>query len=129
MTTQTCSCCGSLSSSTKPGIGGLGIRHWACSDCGTSHDRDVNAAKNILRVGLERQPLGEEISVRSRRGDVNVKTLISLKDYLGMYFDKCSSGKYSILSHLWVIFAQDICAIFIVSSIHIFLSLSIRKDA
>lgn len=69
MTTQTCSCCGSLSSSTKPkGIGGLGIRHWACSDCGTSHDRDVNAAKNILRVGLERQPLGEEISVRSRRG-------------------------------------------------------------
>jgi hypothetical protein len=26
-----------------------------CSDC-ESHDRDVNAARNILRVGLERQP-------------------------------------------------------------------------
>lgn len=63
MTSQACSCCGSMGSSTKPkGIGGLGIRHWVCSDCGYSHDRDVNAARNILRVGLERQALGEGIS-------------------------------------------------------------------
>ena len=66
-TTQACSCCGSLSSIAKPkGIGGLGIRHWDCSDCGASHDRDVNAALNILRVGLERQPLvGETASATS----------------------------------------------------------------
>lgn len=61
-TSQACSCCGSLSSSTRPkGIAGLEVRHWECSDCGASHDRDVNAALNILRVGLERQPLAGEI--------------------------------------------------------------------
>ncbi|MBO0759267.1 MAG: transposase [Bradyrhizobiaceae bacterium] len=37
------------------------MRHWTCSDCGASHARDVNAARNLLRVGLERQPPAEEI--------------------------------------------------------------------
>jgi transposase len=45
------------------GIAGLGIRSWVCSDCGASHDRDVNAAKNILRIGLSAQPLVEESRV------------------------------------------------------------------
>ena len=27
-------------------------KSWTCEDCGTAHDRDVNAAKNILRGGL-----------------------------------------------------------------------------
>src|SRR5262245_35855993 len=48
-TTQTCSECGRLPSSRPRGIAGLG---WTCEDCGTVHDRDVNAAKNILRCGL-----------------------------------------------------------------------------
>lgn len=52
-TTQTCSCCGSRSSSPK-GRAGLGIREWTCVECGTLHDRDVNAAKNILALGHER---------------------------------------------------------------------------
>jgi IS605 OrfB family transposase len=53
MTTQTCSCCGPLPDGRPKGIAGLGIREWRCDDCGTVHDRDVNAAKNILRLGLE----------------------------------------------------------------------------
>ena len=47
-TTQTCSDCGALPDSRPKGIAGLGIRSWICSECGGVHDRDVNAAKNIL---------------------------------------------------------------------------------
>ena len=50
-TTQTCSCCGAIPASSPKGRAGLGIREWVCSDCGAVHDRDVNAAKNILAAG------------------------------------------------------------------------------
>lgn len=50
-TTQTCSCCGEKSPSSPKGRAGLRIREWTCSLCGTSHDRDINAAKNILAAG------------------------------------------------------------------------------
>ena len=50
-TSQTCSCCGTIPVSSPKGMGALGVRHWTCSDCGAPHDRDVNAAWNILRVG------------------------------------------------------------------------------
>ena len=56
-TTQTCSCCGDMSSSPK-GRAGLGIREWTCTKCGTRHDRDINASKNILAVGLDRLGAG-----------------------------------------------------------------------
>lgn len=59
-TTQTCSCCGSRQNSPK-GRAGLRIREWTCQQCGTLHDRDVNAAKNILAAGHCR--LAVEISV------------------------------------------------------------------
>ena len=52
--TQTCSCCGTIPASSPKGRAGLRIREWTCSDCGTVHDRDVNAAKNILARGLAR---------------------------------------------------------------------------
>lgn len=57
--TQVCSGCGSLPTSRPKGIANLGIREWACSDCGAVHHRDVNAAKNILRLG--HQTLAEGI--------------------------------------------------------------------
>ncbi|GAB2851697.1 RNA-guided endonuclease TnpB family protein [Yaniella soli] len=41
--TQLCSTCGH-----KDGKKPLHIRSWACSACGTVHDRDINAAKNIM---------------------------------------------------------------------------------
>ncbi|CAM5197880.1 IS200/IS605 family transposase ISPa83 [Oligella ureolytica] len=51
-TTQTCSCCGSRQNSPK-GSAGLGIREWTCG-CGVTHDRDINAARNILALGHQR---------------------------------------------------------------------------
>ena len=60
-TTQSCSCCGAIPASSPKGRAGLGIREWVCSDCGAVHDRDVNAAKNILAAGHRR--LAEGIPV------------------------------------------------------------------
>jgi IS605 OrfB family transposase len=56
--TQTCSSCGSLPPERPKGIAGLGIREWTCSECGAEHDRDVNAAKNILAAGHRRLAVG-----------------------------------------------------------------------
>lgn len=59
-TTQTCSSCGALPPERPGGIAGLGIRAWDCSACGASHDRDVNAALNILALGRSVAPPVEE---------------------------------------------------------------------
>jgi putative transposase len=44
---KTCSACGHLLAELS-----LGTRHWTCPCCGARHDRDINAAKNILAAGL-----------------------------------------------------------------------------
>jgi transposase len=50
--TQTCSVCNSRAG--PKGREGLGIRGWQCSVCGAIHDRDVNAAHNVLAAGHRR---------------------------------------------------------------------------
>jgi IS605 OrfB family transposase len=50
-TTQVCSNCGDMPDSRPRGIADLGIREWQCCRCGCVHDRDTNAALNILRRG------------------------------------------------------------------------------
>ena len=52
--TQTCSSCGSIPSSSPKGLAGLNKRDWACCECGAVHNRDVNAALNIRARGLSR---------------------------------------------------------------------------
>lgn len=57
--TQTCNACGVIAG--PKGRAGLNERSWTCS-CGTTHDRDVNAAKNILLRGSGHRAPAEGIS-------------------------------------------------------------------
>ena len=53
---KTCSACGHLLATLS-----LGTRCWTCPACGTRHDRDINAAKNILAAGLAVTACGGDI--------------------------------------------------------------------
>lgn len=58
--TKRCNCCGHVLSFLP-----LSKRNWTCPECGENHDRDVNAAKNILAAGQAVTARGG--SVRPRR--------------------------------------------------------------
>ncbi|WP_116026718.1 RNA-guided endonuclease InsQ/TnpB family protein [Thermomonospora umbrina] len=53
---KTCSACGHVLAELS-----LSSRHWTCPDCGTRHDRDVNAAENILAAGRAVTACGGEV--------------------------------------------------------------------
>jgi putative transposase len=52
-TSKTCSHCGHKEKEMP-----LNVRKWTCPECGEIHDRDINAAKNILRVGTSALGIG-----------------------------------------------------------------------
>jgi putative transposase len=53
---KTCSACGCVIGALS-----LGTRYWTCPACGTRHDRDINAAKNILAAGLAVTACGGDV--------------------------------------------------------------------
>jgi putative transposase len=52
-----CSACGFVVSKLS-----LSVREWTCSECGVVHDRDINAARNILAAGQAVLALGESVN-------------------------------------------------------------------
>ena len=73
---QTCHVCGHVNKQTKD----LSVREWECPDCHACHDRDINAAINILRIGLNNTSAGtvdytggEEGSAFSSEGHSSTK--------------------------------------------------------
>jgi len=61
-----CSQCGHVLDSLS-----LDVRAWTCPECGTIHDRDINAAKNVLAAGLAVHACGEAVrpgAVKTRPG-------------------------------------------------------------
>jgi len=53
---KTCSACGHLLAELS-----LSTRHWTCPSCGSRHDRDINAAKNIVAAGLAVSACGADV--------------------------------------------------------------------
>lgn len=78
-TSKTCSECGSYQQKMP-----LSIRQWTCPDCGTRHDRDVNAAQNILsfatagEAGLAR---GGSLNLLSHRLSTPVEARTEAKKF------------------------------------------------
>ncbi|MEH0544278.1 RNA-guided endonuclease TnpB family protein [Streptomyces sp. B21-105] len=66
-----CGACGTLAAKMA-----LNVREWTCEHCGAVHDRDVNAARNILAAGLAASACGDGVRPQresSRRGRSSVK--------------------------------------------------------
>jgi len=72
-TSQVCSACGA-----RDGPKPLSVRAWTCQACGTSHDRDVNAARNILAAGRADNP-------NACRGDVRPGHVLAVAGEAGTH--------------------------------------------
>jgi len=74
-TSQVCSACG-----VKDGPKPLAVRTWQCKECGAVHDRDVNAARNILALGRRER-------LNARGGQVRPPLAVAQADETGSHRD------------------------------------------
>jgi putative transposase len=73
--TRICSECFCIPDSSPKGDAQLSVREWICSECGTKHHRDVNAARNILRFGHESPPETKRPKSKNRLAPTGIPRL------------------------------------------------------
>ena len=64
-------CCACHARTGPKGLVDLAVRQWTCSGCGAQHDRDTNAAKNILARGLARMEISMAGEARAVEAAMN----------------------------------------------------------
>jgi putative transposase len=70
---KTCSSCGTIQSSLP-----LNIREWTCDSCGSIHDRDINAAKNLMALGTSVTAFGGDVGPTRGQTPVKKESAMSL---------------------------------------------------
>ena len=74
---KTCSNCGCVQEKMP-----LHVREWTCPDCGAHHDRDINAATNLLRQAMSEVTRGERLAlVASEISDVTKLDSLNRESY------------------------------------------------
>lgn len=88
--TQECSSC---HAHTGPkGLEGLAVRQWTCSVCQTEHNRDTNAAKNILTRGLVALESEFSIVAEARADETTMNEAVSASGTAGVGHDPLVVG-------------------------------------
>ena len=108
---KTCGACGEIKQDLK-----LSDREWTCKSCGTKHDRDVNAAKNILKEGLSilnRSSGGAVVvtDVKGKRGEAPEPSVLKKTDKrrVKKVAQKATKSREKILSKKGGSNDKDLC--------------------
>ena len=80
---KTCSVCGCVQDKMP-----LNVREWTCPDCGVHHDRDINAATNLLRQAMPEVTHGERLAlVISDISDVTKLDSLNRESYRMIWYE------------------------------------------